>query len=158
MISYSVAWNLVSGIVLAAVAVTATMEARSRSLIPKSLLAWPALLMVFGALTLIQGVVLYGFSVTVILGTILILCGIQAALVNLRRLSPWPSGTIWLALIGAGIGFQLYPHPEERLVGFLWMAVGATKVIRERGASVESGLPVWIQLLYLGAVLLAAYR
>ena len=62
------------------------------------------------------------------------------------------------ALVIAGVGFQLYPYFEQRLMGFLWMAVGATKIIRERSAALEGGIPVWIQLLYLGAVLLAAYR
>ena len=158
MISYSMVWNLVNGILLAAVALTATIEARSSSLIPKSLLIWPALLTVFGILTLIQGMILYGFSMIALLGLTLSLSGIQAALVNLRRLKPWPSGAVWLVLIAAGIGFQFYSHPEERMMGFLWVAVGATKVVRERSASIESGLPVWIQLLYLGAILLGAYR
>ncbi len=158
MISYSTVWNLVSATLLAVIALTATMEAKSSSLLPKSLLLWPAFLTLFGILALIQGIALYGFSAAMTLGIVLTLCGIQAALVNLRRLPPWPSGAIWLALIAVGIGFQFYSHPEERMMGFLWMAVGATKVIRERSASVESGLPVWIQLLYLGAILLGAYR
>lgn len=158
MISYSWPWNLAGGILLALVALAATMEAKSSSLVSKSLILWPALLVAFGALTLIQAIALYGFNVTIFLGIFLILCGIQAALVNIRRLAPWPSGAIWLTLVLAGIGFQFYPWFEQRLVGFLWMAVGLAKVMRERSAALEGGVPSWIQLLYVGAILLAAYR
>ena len=157
MIAYSWGSNLVSGILLAAIALTATIEARSSSLIPKSLLLWPALLIAFGLFTMGQGI-LSGASLTAVFGIVLILCGIQAAMVNIRRLTPWPSGAVWLALVLAGIGFQFYPYFEQRLMGFLWMAVGATKVMRERSAALDAGIPVWIQLLYLGAVLLAAYH
>ncbi len=157
MISYSWLLNIASGILLAAIAVTATSEAKSSSLIPKSLLLWPALLIAFGALTTLQGA-FSGFRMTAVLGIILMACGVQAAGVNIRRFSPWPSGAVWLALVIAGVGFQLYPYFEQRLMGFLWMAVGATKVVRERSTALEAGIPVWIQLLYLGAVLLAAYR
>ncbi len=158
MIAYSPVWNLVGGFVLALIALAATAEAKSSSLVPKSLLLWPALIVLFGALSFIQGWQLYGFSVTVILGIILILCGVQAGLVNIRRVSPWPSGAVWLTLILAGIGFQFYPWFEQRVMGFLWMAVGLTKVTRERSATLEGGTPIWIQLLYLQAVLLAASR
>ena len=159
MISYSWPWNLAGGILLALVALGATMEAKSSSLLPKSLLLWPALLVAFGILTLLQGMVLYGFNViTVFFGIFLILCGVQAALVNIRRLSPWPSGAIWLTLILAGLGFQFYPWFEQRLLGFLWVAVGLSKVMRERSAALEGGIPFWIQLLYAGAIWLAAYR
>lgn len=158
MISYSWPWNLAGGILLALVALAATVEAKSNALIPKSLLLWPALLVAFGVLTLIQAVALYSFNVTVFLGIFLILCGVQAALVNTRRLTPWPSGAIWLTLVLAGLGFQFYPWFEQRLLGFLWMAVGLSKVMRERSAALEGGVPFWIQLLYVGAILLAAYR
>lgn len=158
MITDSWQWNLAGGVLLALIAAAATSEAKSSSLVPKSLLLWPALVIIFGILTLIEGVVIYGFSVTATLGIILILSGIQAMLVNIRRLSPWPSGAIWLTLMLAGVGFQLYPHFEQRVMGFLWIAVALTKVIRERSATLESGIPLWIQLLYVQAILLASYR
>jgi len=158
MISYSPFWNLAGGFVLLLIALSLTAEAKSSSLVPKSLLAWPALVVLLGVLTLIQGFWLYGFSVTALLGLILILCGVQAGMVNIRTAAPWPSGAVWLALIVAGIGFQFYPWFEQRVMGFLWMAIGLTKVLRERSAALESGTPVWVQLLYLQAVLLAASR
>lgn len=158
MISESWTWNLAGGGLLALIAFAATCEAKSSSLVPKSLLLWPALVVLFGILTLVQGWVIYGFSVTVIFGGFLILSGIQALLVNLRRLPPWPSGGIWLTLALAGIGFQIYPYFEQRIMGFLWMAVGIAKVTRERSAALGSGIPIWIQLLYVQAILLASYR
>ena len=159
MISYSWPWNLAGGILLALVAAAATMEAKSSSLIPKSLLLWPALLVAFGVLTFLQGMALYGFDIiTVFFGFFLILCGLQAAFVNIRRLTPWPSGAIWLTLVVAGLGFQLFPWFEQRLLGFLWMAVGLSKVMRERSAAIEGGTPSWIQLLYVTAILMASYR
>lgn len=150
MISYSWGWNLTGGLLLALIATAAWIETKSNSLVPKSLLLWPAFVVVFGIENFIQGWWIFG--------VIVILCGIQAALVNLRRLNPWPSGAVWLGLVLAGLGFQGCRWFEQRLVGFLWVAVGVTKVIRERSASVEAGTPVWILLLYLQAILLASYR
>ena len=158
MICGSWIWNLTGGLLLALIATTVLVESKSSALVSKSLVLWPALTVLFGIETLIQGWMNFGFSVTVILGGILILCGIQAALVNLRKWSPWPSGGIWLALILAGIGFQPYPLFEQHIMGFLWIAVGMTKVARERSASVETGMPVWVLLLFVQAVLLASYR
>lgn len=158
MISYSWPWNLVSGVLLALIATAAMAEVKSSSLVPKSLLLWPLLFVLFGIVTLIQALVLYGFSVSVIQGVVLMLCGIQSLLVNVRRLSPWPSGAIWLLLVLAGVGFQFYSWFEQRVVGFLWIAVAITKVIRERSVSLETGTPTWILLLYVQAILLAAYR
>lgn len=158
MISESWVWNLIGGILLALIAATAQMEAKSSALVSKALLLWPALVVALGIETFIQGWTIYGFSVTVLLGAVLILAGNQAILVNIRKLSPWPSGAVWLLLIPVGLGFQLYPLFEQRLVGFLWVAVGIAKVVRERSASVESGTPSWILLLYVQAILLASYR
>ena len=158
MISESWGFNLVGGLLLALLATLATCEAKSSSLVPKSLLLWPVFVVLFGIVTLIQGERSYGFSVTVILGAILILCGIQAVLVNMRRLSPWPSGAVWFGLVLAGIGFQLYPFFEQRVMGVLWIAIGVAKVVRERSATLEAGIPLWIQLLYVQAILLASYR
>lgn len=158
MISYSWGFNLLSGLLLVLIATAAGGEAKSSSPVPKSLFLWPLLVILFGIESLIQGGWSYGFSVSVIFGAVLILCGIQAALVNLRRLSPWPSGAIWLGLVLTGIGFQFYPWFEQRLMGLLWVAIGITKVIRERSASLETGTPVWISLLYVQAILLVAYR
>ena len=158
MISESWVWNGVGGLLLTLIATTAFIEAKSSSLLPKSLLLWPAFVILFGVVTLIQGGRGVGFSVSVLLGAILILCGIQAALVNLRQLSPWPSGGIWLGLVLAGLGLQLHSLFVERVMGFIWVAIGITKVIRERSASLEAGTPLWILLLYLQAILLASYR
>ncbi len=158
MISGSWIWNLTAGIFLAFIATTVWIESKSSALVSKTLVLWPALTVLLGIETLIQGWINFGFSVTVILGLILILCGIQAALVNIRKWSPWPSGGIWLALVLAGIGFQLYPLFEQHIMGFLWIAIGITKVVRERSASVETGTPVWIFLLFVQAVLLASFR
>ncbi len=150
--------DLLGGLLLALIATTAMIEAKSSSLVPKSLLIWPALVIFLGVFSFIEGWYVYGFSVTVILGIFLVLCGVQAALVNIRRLSPWPSGAIWLGLVLAGIGFQIYPLFEQHIMGFLWIAIGVTKVLRERGASIEGGVPTWILLLYVQAILLASYR
>ena len=158
MICNSWIWNLIGGTLLALIATTAMIEAKSSALIPKSLLLWPAFVVLFGMVTMIQGWTIYGFSVTVLLGGFLILCGIQAALVNIRKLTPWPSGALWLALVLVGLGFQLYPQFEQHIMGFLWVAIGIAKVTRERSASLETGTPIWILLLYAQAVLLASYR
>ena len=158
MISDSWVLNLIGGILLALIATAALAEAKSSALISKSLLLWPALVVVFGIFSLLQGWRLYGFSVSVFFGAVLVFSGIQATLVNLRRFSPWPSGAVWLGLVLAGIGFQFYPHFEQHIMGFLWMAVGITKVVRERSASLEAGAPIWILLLYAEAILLASYR
>ena len=159
MISYSWIWNLIGGLILALIATGAMMEVKSSSLIPKSLLLWPACLVLFGIFTFVEGCVLYGFSVTVLMGIVLAFCGVQAVLVNIRRLSPWPSGGVWLFLILMGLAFQIYPWYEQHVMGFIWVAVGLSKVLRERSANLElQGTPVWIQLLFLQAVLLASYR
>lgn len=158
MISQSWTWNLTEGILLALIAASVTCEVKSSSLVPKSLILWPALLVLFGILVVTQGIVHSESPVSVVHGVVLILAGFQAMLVNIRQLLPWPSGGVWLALILTGIGFQFYPVFEQRLMGFLWMAVGLTKFIRERSATLEGGMPVWIQLLYIQAILLAAYR
>ena len=158
MISYSLGFNLLGGLLLALIATFAWVEAKSSSLVPKSLLLWPLLVILFGFESLIQGWWSYGFSVSVIFGAVLVLCGIQAALVNMRRLSPWPSGAVWLGVVLTGLGFQFYPWFEQRIMGFLWVAIGITKVMRERSASLEAGTPIWISLLYLQAILLASYR
>lgn len=150
MISDSWTWNLIGGLVLALIATFAMAEARSSSLVPKSLLLWPSLVILLGILTFIQG--------RSLLGIFLILAGIQAFLVNIRKLSPWPSGAIWLGLVLAGAGFQLYPLFEQHLMGFLWIAVGITKIVRERSSTLGSGTPIWILLLYIQAILLASYR
>jgi uncharacterized membrane protein HdeD (DUF308 family) len=106
MISESAAWNLLEGLLLALIATGAMAEAKSSSLVPKSLLLWPALVVVLGIVTLFQA----GHSslsfLPWVLGIFLILCGIQATFVNLRKLQPWPSGGIWLGLAVAGLGCQ----------------------------------------------------
>lgn len=150
-------FNLMGGALLALIASAAMAEAKSSALIPKSLLLWPVLLVLFGALNLFsawQGEIFVRGT----FGIVLLLCGVQAALVNIRRLSPWPSGAVWWGLVLVGIGFQFYPLFLERVMGFLWAAIGIAKVARQRSASLESGTPVWIFLLYAQAILLAASR
>lgn len=157
MISESWVWNLSLGILLALAATAALSEAKSSALVPKSLLLWPLLVILFGGLTLFQG----GgeeFLFRGLLGVALVLCGVQALLVNVRKLGAWPSGVIWLGVALAGIAFQAYPLFLERVIGWIWTAIGVTKVIRERSASLEAGTPIWILLLYGQAILLAAYR
>lgn len=158
MISEDWRWNLAVGIFLASAASFALMEAKSSSLIPKSLFLWPLFVVLSGVVSFVEGISFYGFSVFAVFGVLLILCGVQAAWVNLRRLAPWPSGAIWLGLALAGLAFQTYPRFEQRLMGFLWVAVGLTKVLRERSPSLETGTPMWVLLLFIQAVLLASYR
>ncbi len=158
MISDSWVWNIAGAILLLLIAATATIEAKSSALITKSLILWPAFMILMGIVTFIQGWTIYGFSVTVLLGLVLMFAGVQSGLVNIRKLGPWPSGALWLLLIPVGLLFQLYPLFEQRVMGFLWVAIGITKVMRERSASLETGLPTWIVLLYVQTILLAAYR
>lgn len=150
MISESWVVNGLGGALLALTATAALAELKSSSLVPKSLFLWPLFVILYGVLNLVQGGIL--------LGIILVLCGIQAGLVNLRKISSWPSGLVWLGLVLAGIGFQGSSLFLERVMGFLWVAVGITKVARERSASLEAGTPIWILLLYAQAVLLASFR
>jgi hypothetical protein len=159
MIADAPFWNFAGGILLAVLATLVLAEFRSTSLIPKSLFLWPLFTVLVGIVTLIQGWYWYGFlSIFVLHGTFLILSGIQAALVNIRRLNPWPSGAVWLGLVLTGLGFQFYPLFFQRVMGFLWVAVGVTKVLRERSTTLEGGTPLWVWLLYVQAILLAAYR
>ena len=157
MITESWFWNLLGGLLLALIATFALAEAKSSSLVPKSLLLWPALLVLYGIVNLVEA---WQFSeiFMALLGVFLILSGVQATLVNIRRLTPWPSGAVWLGLILAGAAFQLYPFFEHHLIGFMWIAIGITKVVRERSAALETGAPFWISLLYIQAILLASYR
>ncbi len=157
MISESWVWNLLLGILLALAATAVLVEAKSSALVPKSLLLWPALVILFGGLSLFLGGRVESLF-RGLLGLALILCGVQALLVNVRKLSAWPSGVIWLGVAFAGIAFQFYPLFLERVMGWIWAAIGVTKVIRERSASLEAGTPIWILLLYGQAILLAAYR
>lgn len=157
MISESWVWNWGGALLLGLIATTAMMEAKSSSLVPKSLLLWPAFVILAGLFNLMQGGTT-AFFFRGFLGLILILCGIQAAGVNLRRLGPWPSGMIWLGLALVGLGMQFQSLLVERAMGFIWIAIGITKVMRERSASLEAGTPFWILLLYLQAILLASYR
>ena len=159
MITDSWIFNLAAGSLLALIATAALAEAKSSALVSKTLIVWPALVVLYGALSVTQGIFLArGPTASFLLGGILILCGFQAALVNLRRFSPWPSGMVWLGLVLAGMGFQLHPLFTQRVLGFLWAAIGITKVARERSASLEAGTPIWILLLFAQAILLAAQR
>lgn len=157
LISESWEWNLVQGILIALVAIFSTMEAKSSALISKSLLAWPLFILLLSGANFFQALRHAGILREIFVG-VLFLCGIQALLVNLRRLAPWPSGTIWLGLALAGLGLEFHSGFVRHLIGFIWMGVGLTKVIRERSPVLEGGIPCWIQLLYVQAILIASYR
>jgi len=149
---------------LIAMATFALLEAKSSSLIPKSLFLWPLSGFLFGLLCL-EPFFRRHHGSFLIMGIVLMACSSQALLVNIRKLSRWPSGSVWLGLILIGIMFQI-PNPSvpepvfqdfyRRLSGFVWMAIGITKVIGERSVSDTSAVPVWIQLAYLQAALVAS--
>jgi hypothetical protein len=162
---------LVSALMLA-MATFALLEAKSASLIPKSLFLWPLAGFLSGLLLVVQvlcvgGMVGVAFA-PLAAGAVLTLCSIQALLVNMRRLPRWPSGSIWLAFVFVGILYQAQPAWGlfddmmfsvfyGRLVGYLWAAIGVTKVVGEKTISGGSGAPIWIVLLFVQSVLLASF-
>ncbi|MBI4387559.1 MAG: hypothetical protein HY582_00765 [Candidatus Omnitrophica bacterium] len=156
---------------LIAMATFALIEARSSSLIPKSLFLWPFFAFLFGILTLLGSfrmlVSHWNGVIFLVLGIVIILASAQAFLVNIRKISRWPSGMIWLVGLSiVGILYQvpyalpaeepLFQHFIHRLSGFLWAAIGVTKMIEERTVSEGSRVPTWITLLYVQAILIAS--
>ena len=155
----------ISAFLLVAMASFALIEAKSSSLIPKSLFLWPLAgflfgLMAFGSLVSMKNHAL------VALGVVMILCSVQAFFVNIRKISRWPSGAVWLTLVLVAILYQIpYTGADEplfhtflrRLSGLLWAAVGITKVLSEKTVSQEGAVPTWITLLYLQALLIASF-
>ncbi len=161
--------NWTSAGLLIAMATFAMVESKSSSLIPKSLFLWPACGFLFGLFTAANGFLALasvgGSQATLVLGIVVLACSMQALLVNIRRISRWPSGALWLTFLLIGIipflsdptladsDFEVF---LSRLMGLLWACVGVTKVISEKSVSQEGGIPVWIQLLYVQALLLAS--
>lgn len=155
---------------LIAMATYALIEAKSSSLIPKALFLWPLAGFIFGVLAILAPVIggghLSGQQTLFVLGIVMIICSAQAFFVNIRKLSRWPSGAVWLLLIFVAV---LYQTPYEgmvepvfqtflrRFTGFLWAAVGITKVIGEKTISSENSIPPWIILLYIQAILIASF-
>ena len=146
------------------------IEARSSSLIPKALFLWPLAGFIFGFTACLSPVIggghLSGKPTLFILGVVMILCSAQAFLVNIRKISRWPSGAVWLLFIFIAVLYQspyggivepVFQTFLRRLTGFLWAAIGITKVIGEKTISSENSVPPWIVLLYLQAILIASF-
>lgn len=159
IVSHWIAAGLLIGL-----ATFALLEAKSSSLIPKSLFLWPLMGFLFGLLCLEPFFVRHNVSL-LWMSIILMICSAQAFLVNIRKLPRWPSGAVWLGLILIGILLQIpngnltepvFQDFYRRLSGFVWIAIGITKVIGERSVSDTSAVPVWIQLVYFQAALVAS--
>lgn len=169
MISLAQILHWLAALLLVGMAVFALIEAKSSSLIPRSLFLWPLTGLILGALILLSGAVSYAHrapSPILLTGLVMILCSVQALAVNIRRIPRWPSGLIWLAWVlvcvlyqtapPSGPGDALFLTFYRRLSGLVWAAIGITKVISERSAAQEGGAPVWIQLLFVQAALMAS--
>lgn len=169
MLSIGSIVHLFAGLLLAAMATFALDEARSSSLIPKSLFLWPFFGLLFGAMSLLgsmRGALTPSAQLVLCTtGAVMLMCSLQALLVNIRKLSRWPSGAVWYGLIWvAVVSFVPYAGPNEplfhtffrRLSGFVWLAIGLTKVSGDRSVSQEGGVPAWILLLYAQAILIAS--
>ena len=163
--SIGFAVHLLAGLLLVSMASFALIEARSSSLIPKSLFLWPFSGLLFGILTALAAFRMKNPALPA-LGIVMILCSLQAFLVNIRKLSRWPSGAVWLLLVLVCLIHQIpYSGAEEplfrtflrRFSGFLWAAVGITKVLSEKTVSQEGAVPPWILLLYGQAILIASF-
>ena len=159
-----------AALLLVAMASLAFIEAKTSSLIPKSLFLWPLSGFLFGLLAVLAPFMgkghFSGKSTLLTLGIVAILASGQAFLVNIRKISRWPSGIVWLGFVLVGLYYQIpYSGMEEplfqtflrRLSGLVWIAVGVTKVISEKTVSQEGSVPIWIMLLYVQAVLIASY-
>ncbi len=149
---------------LIAMATFALLEAKSSSLIPKSLFLWPLFAFLFGLFCL-EPFLRRGHVSFLAMGIVLMICAAQAFFVNIRKLSRWPSGAVWLGLVLVGVLLQIpndavaepvFQNFFKRLTGFVWIAIGVTKVTGERSVSDPSAVPVWIQLVYIQAALVAA--
>ena len=158
-----------AGLLLIGMATFALLEAKSASLIPKSLFLWPLMGFLFGLLALAspiaRGSHLSNKIIFITMGVVMTCSSVQAFLVNIRKISRWPSGTVWLGFVLLGLAYQIpYPGKNEptfqtffrNLSGFLWAAIGITKVIGEKTVSQEGRIPPWILLLYVQALLVAS--
>ncbi|PIQ86210.1 MAG: hypothetical protein COV74_05915 [Candidatus Omnitrophica bacterium CG11_big_fil_rev_8_21_14_0_20_45_26] len=157
-----------AALVLVGMALFASIEAQSSSLIPKSLFLWPAMGFIFGLLVLAGAFTSQAHGTSpasfFVLGFAFLLGSIQAFLVNIRKISPWPSGIVWLGLVlvflfTPSASMQTEPLFQQfiaRLIGLMWAAIGIAKVAGERGVSGEGRVPTWIYLLYVQAILIAA--
>lgn len=159
----------VAAFFLVAMASFALMEAKSSSLIPKSLFLWPLAGLLFGLTALLSGFFqvhqVSGSATVLILGGVMLLASIQAFMSNIRKWSRWPSGAIWLGFVLVGILYQfpggsteepLFTDFYRHVAGFMWAAIGLTKVISEKTISQGTGVPAWIVLLYVQAVLIGS--
>lgn len=163
--THGFAIHLISALLLLAMASYALIEVKSSSLIPKALFLWPLAGFVFGLLSLVSLIRMKN-PILAELGVAMILCSLQALLVNIRKLPRWPSGAIWLLLLIVGLLHQMpYSGMEEPLLktflrrasGWVWAAIGITKVLSEKTVSQEGSVPTWINLLYVQAILIASY-
>jgi hypothetical protein len=168
MITLAQIVHWLAALLLVTMAVFALIEAKSSSLIPRSLFLWPLAGLVLGTLILLSLAVSETHRAQAAIlttGFVMILCSLQALAVNVRRIPRWPSGLIWLGWIVVcllyqpaqpGAGETLFLTFYRRLAGLIWAAVGITKVISERSAAQEGGIPAWIQLLFVQAALMAS--
>jgi len=159
----------IMALLLVAMGTFALLEKRSTSFVSRSLLLWPLAGFLLSLMFLLGGSVKGAHSFPspafFATGIVLALCSVQALLFNIRKLSRWPSGWIWLGLVFACVFYQ-YLRPEShapsfqiffsRLSGWIWAAIGVTKVIAEKSVSQEGVFPAWILLLYVQAVLIAS--
>ena len=158
-----------AALLLIGMATFALLEAKSASLIPKSLFLWPLMGLLYGLMALAsqisRGTPPPSKSILLVMGVAMTLCSLQALLVNIRKISRWPSGAIWLSLVLLAMVCQTpYAGAEEpvfhtffrRLSGFVWAAIGITKVVSEKTVTQEGGIPAWIILLYVQAALIAS--
>ena len=159
----------VEALLLVGMATFALIEVKSSSLIPKSLFIWPACGALYGFFVLLAAIFLNRGTMhdaaRLVLGIAFLLCSLQAFVVNIRKLSPWPSGMIWLGVAVAGLMFQgpvsslqepLFQTFVRRLIGLVWASVGVMKIVSEKTVSQEGSIPVWIKLLYIQAILTAS--
>jgi len=160
-------WTM--ALLLVAMGTFALLEKRSAAFVSRSLLLWPLAGFLLSAAFILA--VWIGKThpschwTLIATGIVLALCSAQALLVNIRKLSRWPSGLVWLGLVLLCFLYQ-FPSPEIRepafqtffirLLGWGWAAIGLTKVLSERAVAQESGIPAWILLLYVQAALIAS--
>jgi hypothetical protein len=163
-------FHWLAALLLVAMASFAWNEARSEALITRSLFLWPLSGFLFGLLILITPLVgtLHSEDKVrfAVLGAVFCACSVQAFLSNIRRVARWPSGAIWLALVIAGLMFQPPSESLEfepfflafyrRFSGLIWAAIGIAKVAGEKGLTPQGGMPAWLRLLYLQAILIAS--
>jgi len=153
---------------LASMAGFALQEAKSSSLIPKSLFLWPLSGFLFGLLCVVEanGRASGSQSASILLtGIVMLLCSVQALLVNIKRITRWPSGMVWLGFVISGIfSFAQAASTSEllfqtflmRATGLVWCSVGVAKVASDKSSLQEGRIPIWIQLLFVQSLLIAS--